>query len=210
MIDTQIDTQFNKDEDFSLDDLEKALDAKSMASKDEDFSLDDFEKELDAKSVASKDDDFSLDHLEKALDSQENPSDKSENNSDNVIDFESILSEEEKQNSDNKLSLANLNLNVDSSTGIDRILPKGTPYTRHSNEEQETFSAEEDDILAFLDLPDEDFDLHEAHISTKLELARAYLDMGDIEGARSTLEEVIVEGSDDQKREAEDLLHQTG
>ncbi|WP_414718473.1 FimV/HubP family polar landmark protein [Thiothrix winogradskyi] len=34
--------------------------------------------------------------------------------------------------------------------------------------------------------------------------------MGDIEGARSTLEEVMVEGNDDQRREAEVLLHQTG
>jgi FimV-like protein len=54
-----------------------------------------------------------------------------------------------------------------------------------------------DDALSFLDFPDEEIDLHEANISTKLDLARAYLDMGDIEGARSTLEEVMVEGSND-------------
>jgi pilus assembly protein FimV len=42
--------------------------------------------------------------------------------------------------------------------------------------------------------------------STKLDLARAYLDMGDGEGARSLLEEVLEEGNDSQKREAEELL----
>jgi pilus assembly protein FimV len=43
-------------------------------------------------------------------------------------------------------------------------------------------------------------------VSTKLDLARAYLDMGDPEGARSILDEVIEEGSDDQRSEAEQIL----
>lgn len=41
--------------------------------------------------------------------------------------------------------------------------------------------------------------------STKLDLARAYLDMGDSEGARSLLDEVLEEGSDTQKAEARTL-----
>ncbi|MFV8835592.1 FimV/HubP family polar landmark protein [Aquisalimonas sp. APHAB1-3] len=41
--------------------------------------------------------------------------------------------------------------------------------------------------------------------STKLDLARAYLDMGDSEGARSLLDEVLEEGSDSQKSEARTL-----
>jgi pilus assembly protein FimV len=45
-------------------------------------------------------------------------------------------------------------------------------------------------------------------VSTKLDLARAYIDMGDSDGARSTLEEVLTEGSDEQKREAQDLIDQ--
>ncbi len=42
-------------------------------------------------------------------------------------------------------------------------------------------------------------------IDTKLDLARAYADMGDIEAAGNLLAEVIVTGSDDQKIEAEAL-----
>jgi pilus assembly protein FimV len=42
--------------------------------------------------------------------------------------------------------------------------------------------------------------------STKLELARAYLDMGDVEGARGMLEEVVGEGNADQRSEARRLL----
>lgn len=43
-------------------------------------------------------------------------------------------------------------------------------------------------------------------IDTKLDLARAYLDMGDREGARSMLEEVLAEGSHLQRDEAQRLL----
>lgn len=43
-------------------------------------------------------------------------------------------------------------------------------------------------------------------VATKLDLARAYIDMGDSDGAKGILEEVIAEGSDTQKAEAEELL----
>ncbi len=45
-------------------------------------------------------------------------------------------------------------------------------------------------------------------IETKLDLARAYLDMGDQEGAHSMLKEVLDEGSDVQKEEAQSLLEE--
>ncbi|MBP7616063.1 MAG: hypothetical protein KA756_10450, partial [Steroidobacteraceae bacterium] len=39
-------------------------------------------------------------------------------------------------------------------------------------------------------------------VGTKLDLARAYMDMGDPDGARSILKEVLQEGSVSQKQEA--------
>ncbi len=45
-----------------------------------------------------------------------------------------------------------------------------------------------------------------SEVGTKLDLARAYIDMGDPEGARSILEEVLKEGSAVQKQEAERLV----
>ena len=45
-------------------------------------------------------------------------------------------------------------------------------------------------------------------VSTKLDLARAFIDMGDAEGARNSLDEVMVEGNDEQKDEAQTLLDQ--
>ena len=53
-------------------------------------------------------------------------------------------------------------------------------------------------------------DLHEARtmteVGTKLDLARAYVDMGDPAGARSILEEVLDEGDGPQKQQAQQLL----
>lgn len=46
--------------------------------------------------------------------------------------------------------------------------------------------------------------------ATKLDLARAYIDMGDGEGARSILEEVMAEGNEQQKKQAADLVSQIG
>jgi pilus assembly protein FimV len=43
-------------------------------------------------------------------------------------------------------------------------------------------------------------------VGTKLDLARAYIDMGDPEGARSILEEVLGEGDPGQRREAQTLI----
>ncbi|MBA3508441.1 MAG: tetratricopeptide repeat protein, partial [Betaproteobacteria bacterium] len=42
--------------------------------------------------------------------------------------------------------------------------------------------------------------------ATKLDLARAYQEMGDVEGAREILQEVLHEGDDQQKTEAQGLL----
>ena len=68
-----------------------------------------------------------------------------------------------------------------------------------------------DDSIEGVDIDDiEDLMLPDDvdEVSTKLDLARAFIDMGDTEGARSSLDEVMVEGSDEQKAEATQLLDQ--
>ena len=45
-----------------------------------------------------------------------------------------------------------------------------------------------------------------SEVGTKLDLARAYMDMGDPDGARNILEEVLNEGSAAQKQEAQRLM----
>ncbi len=46
--------------------------------------------------------------------------------------------------------------------------------------------------------------------ATKLDLAKAYQEMGDVEGAREILQEVLHEGDDNQKAEAQSLLAKLG
>jgi pilus assembly protein FimV len=58
--------------------------------------------------------------------------------------------------------------------------------------------ADADDEFDFLADADE--------IATKLDLARAYIDMGDTDGARDILDEVLQEGTDTQRQEASTLL----
>jgi pilus assembly protein FimV len=43
-------------------------------------------------------------------------------------------------------------------------------------------------------------------VDTKLDLAKAFLEMGDAEGAKDILEEIRQEGNETQRKEAEKLL----
>ena len=47
-------------------------------------------------------------------------------------------------------------------------------------------------------------------MATRLDLARAYLDMGDRDGARAILEEVAQGGNAEQQQEAKTLLDGLG
>ncbi|HBN8602414.1 TPA: FimV family protein [Pseudomonas aeruginosa] len=72
-----------------------------------------------------------------------------------------------------------------------------------------SFSAEDAAIASTLDgESDDDFDFLSGadEAATKLDLARAYIDMGDSEGARDILDEVLAEGNDSQQAEARELL----
>ena len=70
----------------------------------------------------------------------------------------------------------------------------------------------EDVVSSTLSLAPDDLgdDLDDARtmteVGTKLDLARAYVDMGDPGGARSILEEVLDEGDDGQRQQAQSLL----
>lgn len=61
-----------------------------------------------------------------------------------------------------------------------------------------------------IDSSDDEFFAGEDAIGTKLDLAKAYLDMGDPEGARAMLEEVLAEGAPAQQDEARKLIADMG
>ncbi|MEP6939572.1 MAG: FimV/HubP family polar landmark protein [Rudaea sp.] len=71
-------------------------------------------------------------------------------------------------------------------------------HTQHEHDLGDRTPADHDNATEFF--------AGEDTISTRLDLARAYLDMGDPEGARSMLDEVLTEGNAAQKEEARKLL----
>ncbi len=174
----------------------------------------DFE-EMDLESELDEEIDIDLSSLNTSFE------DVSAEGEDEIFGLSSLGDDE--QDEDNTLGITSLNLDLDAND-FNKIMPEDHHYKNTVNEPEETsvdgkiddneeqnLLAEFDDNLSFLDLDNNDSDsIEETQIDTKLDLAKAYIDMGDIDGARSTLEEVLQEGSDEQKRVAEELLHQTG
>ncbi|CDF96163.1 MULTISPECIES: FimV/HubP family polar landmark protein [unclassified Pseudomonas] len=70
---------------------------------------------------------------------------------------------------------------------------------------QPSFTAE-DALASVEDEPDFDFLSGTDEVATKLDLAQAYIDMGDHDGARDILGEVLSEGDATQKSEAQEML----
>ncbi|MCE0464341.1 FimV/HubP family polar landmark protein [Pseudomonas uvaldensis] len=70
---------------------------------------------------------------------------------------------------------------------------------------QPSFTAE-DALASAEDEPDFDFLSGTDEVATKLDLAQAYIDMGDNDGARDILGEVLNEGDATQKSEAQEML----
>ncbi|MCF5043983.1 peptidoglycan-binding protein [Pseudomonas sp. PA-7-1E] len=68
-----------------------------------------------------------------------------------------------------------------------------------------SFTAE-DAALGAEDEPDFDFLSGTDEVATKLDLAQAYIDMGDADGARDILSEVLTEGNEGQRGEAKEML----
>lgn len=108
-------------------------------------------------------------------------------------DFKSSISPETAGNADPDVDFEDLDLQFD------------TENTLASDSEAAFSSQGVSSLEASLD---EDFDfLSESdEVATKLDLARAYIDMGDRDGASAILQEVIEQGTDVQKKEARALM----
>ena len=112
----------------------------------------------------------------------------------------------------------NIAPNVDTEEDVIDFEKNAEEISMDSNEATDSFDLDLDDdsieIISDSAADDDEFDLSALddvdEISTKLDLARAYLDMGDTEGTRSILEEVVAEGNDDQKDEANILMAKLG
>lgn len=196
------------DEELSFDlELDSAVNAPG-----DDFDLADFSLEMETDgqpAVAAADEDFLLslddepaavanDFSELSLDL---PADEQVDALDLSADFDLSLAEETPA----ELSTDSFAAHLDEVT---------------AELEQLASSLDQPDVMGDLDAPlldlesaedldgDDDFDFLSGtdESATKLDLARAYIDMGDTEGARDILDEVVAEGSDTQQQEARDLI----
>jgi len=113
------------------------------------------------------------------------------------------------------LAETNVDLDLDDLTAALKVNEMGEPgddiFDESTAEQPGPGSADTAEIPTLSLAPDEmGDDLHEARtmteVGTKLDLARAYVDMGDPAGARSILEEVLDEGDESQQQQAQQLL----
>ena len=112
-------------------------------------------------------------------------------------------------------------------TEFDKALEELSAFVDTNIPEQDAGDAVSEDSDAGLNLDDYSFDEDAGglddglagtgededdigEVGTKLDLARAYIDMGDPDGARSILEEVVADGDAEQQQEARGLLEQLG
>ncbi len=114
------------------------------------------------------------------------------------------------------LASTDVDLDLDDLTAALRVSEMGDtvdmPVDDATVEQPRPAISDDDDEVPTLALgPDEmSDDLHEARtmteVGTKLDLARAYVDMGDPTGAKSILKEVLDEGDEGQQQQAQQLL----
>lgn len=109
-----------------------------------------------------------------------------------LLDFDFELGE------DTNVSRSNMDLS-DINVRTDPGFPASAP-ARNGNSQVEMV-----DTSAAVKPATGSIDVHD-EVSTKLELARAYEEMGDLEGARELLEEVMSDGADQQKEMAKTIL----
>ncbi|MCW8957086.1 MAG: LysM peptidoglycan-binding domain-containing protein [Gammaproteobacteria bacterium] len=205
------------DMEFDLGDFDAELDmgaseepaSATASSADDSMDLDDsFSLDFDAADLGFDEDEASA---ESSASTDDTSAMDLDSDLDLAMDFDTDTSGSSADEDDMGLELDDFSLDLDSE-------PEAVADEDEGGLELDMGSSEELDASLSLDTGatdtgDDDFDISELsedidEVSTKLELARAYIDMGDKEGAKSILEEVKQEGNGDQQSRAEELLQE--
>lgn len=212
-LETEADTQPADDFSFELDELSSPVADASLADELESFSL-----ELDEELPAATESEFSLDEvLTEPAAGVEQPADsfdfdlpelETEQSASMPDEFDLSLDDELSENAQPETFAAELD-EIEAELGdISRDLEEPLDVPQVGDEPAPTNLAAAPIGESSDDMGDDDFDFFAEtdETTTKLDLARAYIDMGDAEGARDILDEVMVEGSDTQQQEAREML----
>lgn len=171
------------DLDVSLTDDRTGVDEPAPAPAADPSPRDDADDELADLSLEDDDTELSLDDLSLEDDAPSSPRTEPDAGADDLDD---------------------LNLDLDDAGEDHSPAAEYEPQPQTAATPPADTSEVSDDMLG----DDDDFDFlgETDENATKLDLARAYIDMGDAEGARDILNEVLSEGSDEQQGEAKELL----
>ena len=190
-------TTENDDLSFDLDELNSERDDDSFDFEDDlDLDLD-----LDLDDDLELDDDFDLDDELELDDNLESDVDLGEDLGEDVEVSESLSLDDDAL----ELSLEDSDSDPDEALAAEAALD--------TDDDNDAFEIDLSDLDLDLDLEGEDIDLDDEYeldleedIETKLDLARAYIDMGDKEGARGVLQEVSREGNESEIAKAKELF----
>jgi pilus assembly protein FimV len=193
-----------------------------------------FDLELDAPSISAEED-FDLADFSLEMETDGQPMAAVAAEEDFLLsldDVPAVSATNEFAGLSSEMQAEELAADLELPTDFDLSLPEDAPavasadsFAAHLDDvtaelEQLASSLDQPDGLADLDAPlldiaasddldgDDDFDFLSGtdESATKLDLARAYIDMGDTEGARDILDEVVADGSETQQQEARDLI----
>ena len=192
-----ISDDLDDDLDLSLDmdDVTSAADSDSeklSVDSDDELSLDMELESFESGSDTDEDDDLTLEMDELSLE---------------IDDVTDTTSSEETptEEPEQAIDFGDLELELDDSdTGTDT----GSDELTLDEPDVSEPEAKIDDDSLNLDADVDDAMLGMDEVATKLDLAKAYIDMGDPDGARAILDEVLTEGSEDQQSEAKGLIDQ--
>ncbi len=214
----ELDRELGGDLESELDSgLDSDLDAGLDVSLDTDLDL---SLDSDLDSDLDTDLDLSLDAEEPAGVAEEAPAAEEESLDLGDIDLGIEDATDSVEEVDESLDLSlgdeiDLSAPEESVEDVEDLSAADAPAV--STETEEAAAAESiqetpvsDAELTSLDDDDLSFLTDEDEISTKLDLARAYVEMGDADGAKDILAEVVDEGNDAQKSEAESMLGELG
>jgi pilus assembly protein FimV len=169
-----------------------------------DVDLDELGSTVERSQLAANEDDLalasSLDGLSELSEFQieDTPQDALETEGDNIVGLENSesLDDLDLESLEKELEMLSGDLQADEEPEQEKKPSEANLDVLDLANQAETSSMLSDDLD--LNATDE--------VTTKLDLARAYVDMGDAEGAKSILEEVVTEGSNDQVLQAKELL----
>ncbi len=170
---------------------------------DDDIDMSDFQSEVDEIVIPSA---LPIDDGLSDMDDLVDNATKTHRSADEGLDFPDLGLPEDGEDDDVEFDLSGINIESDKpeDDGVTFDISEGDDLEVDFGDLEPETGEVIGDAAA---LPADSFPASD-EVDTKLDLARAYIDMGDPDGAKTMLEEVVEDGSDTQKNEAQSLLSQ--